>query len=124
MTLQSDIKQPNREELLQLAIRTAKEGNSEGARVMLQQVLSEDKRNERAMMWMAKLAKNSAERKQWLKRALKVNPGNHAAKDALARMANTRAARENRTLVYFGVIAGTLFIVIVLVLLIAAVTSG
>ena len=124
MTLQSDIKQPNREELLQLAIRTAKEGNSDGARVMLQQVLSEDKRNERAMMWMAKLAKNSAERKQWLKRALKVNPGNHAAKDALARMANTRAARENRTLVYFGVIAGTLFIVIVLVLLIAAVTSG
>ena len=43
--------QPNREQLLQMAINSAKSGNRDGARMMLRQVLSEDKRNERAMMW-------------------------------------------------------------------------
>ncbi len=47
---------PNREQLLQLAIRTAKGGNATAARVMFRQVLADDKNNERALMWMAKMA--------------------------------------------------------------------
>ena len=55
---------PNREELLQLAIRAAKEGNVDSARMMFDQILAQDKKNERAMMWMAKLAEKKSERKQ------------------------------------------------------------
>ena len=53
MTKRSESAQPNREQLLQMAVTTAKAGNRDGARVMLRQVLSEDRRNERAMLWMA-----------------------------------------------------------------------
>ncbi len=67
--------QPNREELLQMGIRAAKAGNRQGASTLFEQVLSQDKRNERAMMWMAKIADNKAERKKWLERVLLVNPG-------------------------------------------------
>ena len=47
---------PNREELLQLAICRAKAGNNKPARLMFEQVLKQDKNNERAMMWLAKIA--------------------------------------------------------------------
>ncbi len=111
--------QLNREELLQFAINTVRNGNKDGARMMFLRVWEEDKRNERAMLWLAKLAKDNSERKQWLNRVLKVNPDNQTAKSALQQMSHSRAASENRMLVLFGVIAGTLFIVAVLVLLIA-----
>lgn len=116
-------KQPNREELLQMAIRTARSGNKDGARMMFRQVLSEDKRNERAMIWMAQIAESKAERKQWLERALNVNPDNDQVKAALKKIAYKRSARENRTLLIFGVVAGVL-IVIMLIVLIAVMTSG
>lgn len=108
-------KQPNREELLQMAIRTAKAGNREGARVMLRQVLSEDKRNERALMWMAKIATNKSERRQWLERALDINPENSQARSALKKMQYRRSARENRTLVIFGVVVVVLVILAIVV---------
>lgn len=111
--------QTNLEEILQLAISRAKEGSNEGARVLFQQVLAQDKRNERALMWMAKLADDPTERKRYLKQVLKVNPNNSTAQQALRKMEYTRAARDNRVLITFGVIAVTLVIVVVLVLLIA-----
>jgi Tfp pilus assembly protein PilF len=101
---------PNREELLKMAIRTAQAGNKSAARVMLRRVLSEDKRNERAMMWMAKLADNKSDRAQWLNRVLVVNPNNETARDTLKKMHYKRSARENRTLLTFGVIAGVLLV--------------
>ena len=114
-TMTDGEKQPNREELLQMAIRTAKAGNREGARVMLRQVLSEEKRNERAMMWMAKIATNKGERRQWLERALDINPENSQARSALKKMQYRRSARENRTLVIFGVVVVVLIILAVVV---------
>jgi hypothetical protein len=101
---------PNREELLKMAIRTAQAGNKSAARVMLRRVLSEDKRNERAMMWMAKLADSKADRAQWLNRVIAVNPNNDTARDTLKKMQYKRSARENRTLLTFGVIAGVLLV--------------
>jgi hypothetical protein len=120
--LQSDANEsnvPNREELLNMAIRAAKDGNREGARVMLRKVLSEDRRNERAMMWMAKLAGNRNERQQWLARVLSINPNNQAARDSLRKMNYKTNARDNKVLLVFGVVAGVLMILGVVILLVA-----
>lgn len=102
---------PNREELLQLAIRAAQAGNKESARVMFLQVLSEDRDNERALMWMAKLATSRTERRQWLERVLQVNPLQQSAKDALRRMDYKSSARDNRVLLFYGVIAVLLIVI-------------
>jgi hypothetical protein len=107
---ESSAQSPNREELLKMAIRTAKAGNKTAARVMFRRVLSEDKRNERAMMWMAKLADSRQERDQWLNRVLAVNPNNEAARETLRKQQYKRSASENRTLLVFGVIAGVLLV--------------
>lgn len=98
-----------------MAIRSAKAGNKEGARVMLRQVLSEDKRNERALLWMAKIATSKSERAQWLERVLEVNPDNAQAKSTLKKMTYKSSARENRTILIFGVVAVVLIVLAVLV---------
>ena len=100
----SESNQPNREELLQMAINAAKNGQREGARVMFRQILTQDKKNERAMMWMAKLAGTKKERVQWLNRAIAVNPNNSTARDALAQMDYKEKAASNRILLFGGVI--------------------
>jgi Tfp pilus assembly protein PilF len=113
---------PNREQLLNLAITTAKGGNRDAARVMFMQVLAEDKRNERAMLWMASIARSRQERIEWLQRVLEVNPNNQYARDTLRKMKYVKSARENRVLVVFGVIVGVLIIVSA-VILIAAISA-
>ena len=109
--------QPNREELLQMGIRAANAGNKDGARTLFEQVLSQDKRNERAMMWMAKLADTKADRKKWLDRVLTVNPDNEGAREALKKIAYTRSAKENRTLLIFGMVAGVLIVLAVVIII-------
>jgi Tfp pilus assembly protein PilF len=109
---------PNREDLLRRAIDSARNGNNDAARLMFEQILSEDKNNERAMMWLAKLADTKAERKQWLNRVLSINPNNDAAREALRKISYRRAARENRTLIIFGTIV---VVLVVLALAIAAI---
>jgi thioredoxin-like negative regulator of GroEL len=117
--------QPNREELLQLGIRAAKEGNKDSARTIFQQVLQQDRRNERAMMWMAKLAgNNKAERRQWLEKVLDVNPDNEQARTALKSMTYQREAKENRTLLLFGVVLGVLVVLAVVVFLFLQTRGG
>ncbi|MBL8134798.1 MAG: hypothetical protein JNL42_23260 [Anaerolineae bacterium] len=100
-----------------MAITTAKQGNRSAARLMFRRVLSEDKNNERAMMWMAKLAESKAERKVWLERVLTVNPNNEVVRDALGRLSYRRSARDNRVLLIFGVLAAVLIILAVIVFL-------
>jgi Tfp pilus assembly protein PilF len=108
---------PNREELLQLAINAARAGNVRPARLMFEQVLKQDQNNERAMMWMAKIAESKAERREWLMRVLNVNPNNDAARDALKKMAYRRSAKDNRVLLTFGVLAGVLIVLAIVVVL-------
>lgn len=115
---ESPAQAPNREELLQLAIRAARAGNKEPAREMFHRIWTEDKRNERAMMWLAKLADNKAERKQWLTRVLAVNPNNEIAKQTLHRMKYSKSAKDNRTLLLFGVIAGILIVLVLVIFLV------
>jgi Tfp pilus assembly protein PilF len=114
---ESDSQAPNREELLQLAITAARAGNNKPARLMFEQVLKQDKNNERAMMWLAKIAETKAERREWLTRVLNVNPNNDTARDALKRMAYKRSARDNRVLLTFGVLAGVLIVLAVVIVL-------
>ncbi|HVU12277.1 MAG TPA: hypothetical protein VHD90_13420 [Phototrophicaceae bacterium] len=114
---EGDANAPNREELLKLAISAARAGNRSSARLMFEQVLKQDKNNERAMMWLAKIADNKTERKQWLQRVLNVNPNNDAARDALKSMAYKRSARDNRVLLIFGVLAGVLIVLAIVVVL-------
>jgi hypothetical protein len=107
--------QPNREELLQMAINAAKNGQRDGARVMFRQILSQDKKNERAIMWMAKLAGSKKERVQWLNRALATNPNNSTARDALSQIDYKEKASQNRILIFGGVILAVVIIVAILV---------
>jgi thioredoxin-like negative regulator of GroEL len=103
---------PNREELLGMAIQSARNGNKQGARVMLRQVLNQDPKNERAMLWMAKTANSKTERQQWLERVLTVNPENTTAQKALNQMAHKQEASENRKLFVFGgAVAGALMLI-------------
>jgi hypothetical protein len=114
---EGDSQAPNREELLQLAISAARAGNHKPARLMFEQVLKQDKNNERAMMWLAKIAETKAERREWLTHVLNVNPNNDVARDALKRMAYKRSARDNRVLLTFGVLAGVLIVLAVVIVL-------
>ncbi|MCU0511777.1 MAG: hypothetical protein MUE40_04315 [Anaerolineae bacterium] len=89
---------PNREELFNLAVETAKNGNRQGARVMLMNILREDRKNIRAMMWMAKIASSRADREKWLNEVLRVNPNHEAALAALHKIQHGDSARRNRLL--------------------------
>lgn len=109
----------NNEELLQLAIRAAKSGQADGARVMLRQVYARNKRNETALMWLAKLSKNQKEREKWLREILEINPENEAAKKALGKMRYRREAANNRTLMLFGAVAVILLVVVAVIVVIA-----
>lgn len=107
----------NNEELLQMAIKAAKSGQKDGARVMLRQVWSRNKRDERAMIWLAKVANTPEERREWLNRVLQVNPENETAKKALAQMKRQDAATDNRLLVVFGAVAVVMVVLVVAVLI-------
>lgn len=115
---------PNREQLLQMAVNTAKSGNKEGARVMLRQIISEDRRNERAMLWMARISRSSSERRQWLERVLDVNPDNEQAQAQLRKMKYRSSAQQNRTLLIFGVVAGVLVVLAIAVVVILALAGS
>ena len=112
-TPERDNQSPNREEQLSLAIRTAKANNKDSARLMFMQILDEDRKNERALMWMAKLAETKAERKKWLARVLEFHPNNEAARAAMNKSEYRSSARDNRTLLIFGVIAGIMIVLAV-----------
>ena len=94
----------NREELVQLGIQTARSGNRQSARVIFQRVLAEDPRHERALLWMAYLARDKVEKRRFLLKALKANPNNSSARQELQRMARAEKVRTNRTLLLGGLV--------------------
>lgn len=108
--------QPNREQLLKMAIEAAKNENKPGARMMLQQVIDEDPKNERAMLWMAKIARNGAEREAWLEKVLKVNPKNDVALQALEKITSKQQAETTQTNLVFGTIGAGVFMFVTLII--------
>ncbi len=71
---------------LREGIDAAKRGDKLTARRLLQQVLSADGNNELALMWMASVVDTINERRYYLEQALKVNPKNARAREALRRL--------------------------------------
>ena len=118
----ADDKRTDNEEVLQLAVRAAKRGQTENARMLFRQLHGRDKSNETTLLWLAKLAPNQKERIQWLQRVLEVDPDNEMAKKAIKRMSYRREAVENRTLLLFGA-AAAVMIILTLFILIIALTS-
>lgn len=104
---------PNREELFNMAADAAKAGNRPGARVMFRQIISEDRKNTRAMMWLAKIAGSKKERTQWLKKVLEINPNHEAAQSALNKMQYGDTSQRNRLMMKVGIGA---YVVVILVI--------
>jgi hypothetical protein len=89
---------PNLEDLLRLGITTAKAGNKEGARVIFQQVIANDKRNERAWLWLASVEDSPIERRRILQTVLEMNPNNANAKKLLGAMDRAVASSEKQSM--------------------------
>ncbi len=104
---------PNLEQMLQIAETTLREGNKQGARILIQQVLDQDKHNDRAWVLFAAATDDPTDRRRFLRTALHVNPNNKAAQRALAKMKKARSHAENQAL-YFGMIG------LIIALLVAA----
>jgi TolA-binding protein len=105
------------EELLQMGTRAAQQGNKDSARVLFRQIYDRDNRNERAMFWLAKLAKTPRERQQWLNRVLKINPQHEGALAAMKKLQYRRAASDNRLLLVGGALIFVLVILAVAIFL-------
>ncbi len=113
---------PNLEQLMQIGIQTAKQGNKQNARVIFQQILDQDKQNERAWLWMARVAQTPRDRVRYLNTVLRINPNNATALQELERMKQRQLTSNSQALRYgmigLGVILA-LVIVVVLILIIA-----
>jgi tetratricopeptide (TPR) repeat protein len=114
---------PNLENLLQLGIKSAKEGNRDSAKLMLQQVLDADKKNDRAWYWMAYIATDKSKRIQYLENALKANPRNQLAQRALKKISTKRSVQEQRLLVSGIVMVLVILIIATLLCLVAVVAN-
>jgi Tfp pilus assembly protein PilF len=114
--------QASNEDLIQMANQALKGGQKDGARMMFMQVYNRDRRNERAMLGLARVAKTPSEREMWLKRVLKVNPSNEVAQVALKKLHYQTEARDNRTLLVWGGVALILFIIVAAVIAVVLLT--
>ena len=119
---------PNLEQLLQLGIRTAREGNRQGAKLMFERVLATNSTDERAWLWLASIAKDEQDTegaKRYLETVLKINPSNTVAQNALATIEGTRARGESRTLRFgFAVVAVLVILVFLAVIIIIQLSRG
>lgn len=99
------------DQLLQMGIDTAKQGNKEGARVLLRQVIQRDQRNDRAWMWLAYVEADPVQRRRYLENAVRINPSNKAAQKALNKL-KTSKTRSQRQIMLLGgaVLAGLILI--------------
>lgn len=88
--------QPNIQARLREGIEAAKNGDRITARRNLQQVLSYERNNEIALMWMASVVDSVEERRSFLRRVLEVNPTNQRAIDALARLGGAPIPLSNQ----------------------------
>ncbi len=96
---------PSASELLRLGIQAAKDGNRQAAQMMLQQVISNDRENIRAMLWLAKIAPDLETRTSWLQRVLQIDPNNETALKALTKLETRDVSRRNRLIFQIGVVA-------------------
>jgi Tol biopolymer transport system component len=76
----------NNQELLKAGIEAARAGDKATALRLFRQVTLSEPRNEVAWMWQASVSDTLDERRRSLEQALRINPNNSRAKDALAQL--------------------------------------
>ncbi|MAS37076.1 MAG: hypothetical protein CL610_23960 [Anaerolineaceae bacterium] len=69
-----------------MGIDAARRGDKPAAQVLLRQVVAADPRNELAWMWLASAVDSIDERRTCLENALRINPNNTRAREALDRL--------------------------------------
>ncbi|GAB4573099.1 MAG: hypothetical protein Kow0077_14430 [Anaerolineae bacterium] len=85
---------PELQALLQRGIELARTGKRDEARLLFEQVIQGDQYNEQAWLWMAAVARSTAERREALEIVLEINPDNQQAREALNRLGGPRARRK------------------------------
>ncbi len=108
---------------MRLGARTARSGNKEGARVIFQQVLDTDKRNERAWLWLASLADNAIDRRRYLETVLKLDPENAIARRQLSEMDHMIQSTEGASMRFGVMIVVVLVVALIVVGLVVLVAS-
>lgn len=103
MDTNNDANIPNLEQLMQLGIQTARQGNKQNARMIFQQVLDHDKQNERAWLWMASVAELPVDRLRYLKTVLQINPNNQVALRQINQMERKQESHNSRVMFYGGI---------------------
>lgn len=79
---------------LQQAIDAIKTGDkATGKRLLIDEVLRANPRNEQAWLWMTQVAEADEDRINYLRHVLKINPDNDAAKRGLAAMEAKQAKK-------------------------------
>jgi hypothetical protein len=110
--IENGTESPNLEQLMQLGIQTARQGNKQNARMIFQQILDADKQNERAWLWMAAVAETPMARLRYLNTVLRINPNNATALRELKQMKQRQESNTSQALVY-----GTISLAVVLLLI-------
>ncbi|GAB4546545.1 MAG: hypothetical protein OHK0023_06350 [Anaerolineae bacterium] len=115
----------NLEALLRTGIAAAREKRKDAARLIFEQVLAQDRRNERAWLWLAAVEDDSIERQKILQTVLSINPNNANAKRLLEEMDRSVVRSEQQSLrlgwLLVGFIIVVLIVAVVLVILVTRV---
>lgn len=106
--------EPNLEQLMQLGIQSARNGNTENARVILQQVLDADAQNERAWLWMAAVAETPTDRVRYLNTVLRLNPSHPTALRELKQLQDKQESSVGQAFRYGFVLLALIVVLIVL----------
>ncbi|MEO0563771.1 MAG: hypothetical protein AAF125_16820 [Chloroflexota bacterium] len=114
---------------LDRAIAAARSGDRTTARKLLQEVVLEDNRNERAWLWLASVSDSPEDKRKCLKRVLQINPENTTAREGLRQLNSNLPTQEptrtgfnipldRDTLITLGIIAAVVVSIGMLVLVI------
>jgi hypothetical protein len=80
---EATVSTPELEAQLEEAIEHVNAGNLSEGRALLERVLEQDPRNDRAWVWLSGCVEDAMQRRICLQQALKVNPNNQAALDGM-----------------------------------------
>lgn len=114
MNYPQDDNTPNLEQLMQLGIQSARNGNTENARVIFQQVLDADKQNERAWLWMAAVAETPVDRLRCLNTVLRINPNHPTALRELKQLQEKQESSTGQAMRYGFLILAVIAVLIAL----------
>ena len=88
--------QDDLQQTLNMGIEAARRGDKSAAQLLLRQVVEAQPDNELAWMWLASAVDNIAERRECLEQALRINPENSRAREALGRLGGAPPPRQAR----------------------------